>query len=89
MDEATGLPTLPEGYFYRIKKWNHGTFDLAVQVRRRFWGVSYKVSERLAQADHDSIVWGAQRARQMAFPKPVVDHIIEFVGDYPPKRLER
>lgn len=97
----TGLPELPEGYFWRIKKstgirWND------IQIRRKRFIGSTKMGEHpVCRTDEkitvDVIVRSAkyllslERVQQALAPQtaePLPDPR-QFYGDYPPKSLNK
>lgn len=85
IDETTGLPVLPDGEFWRVRKYTKDS--LQVQRRRRRWLGSKLVDYELAltSPDYSGSVEGriAEAAREV-LSRPNVRHLI---GDYPPKRL--
>jgi hypothetical protein len=94
MDENTGLPELPEGYFFRVTPWsgrNRYEYDLEVQLRRKLFIGSTKIDMALATNNPHRIYEAArmvkQRAMKVIYKEP--GDIYKYVGDYPPKKLER
>lgn len=97
VDPTTGMPVLPEGQFWRVKRIFFGQF-WEVQLRQRgmFW--SYKVESRTfgneAPITRDNVLNGAghclkevaerRAAHESAKGEPVGK---DLLGDYPPKRL--
>ncbi len=89
VDTATGLPELPEGYFWRVK------FD-RVEIRKKLrWGSTLEcrgylrslsmpgtdiAGAILAEAETTADYWRCNRFR---------DSLVRdsLVGDYPPKKL--
>lgn len=92
-DPNTGLPALPEGYFWRIKKWKHGVFDLHIHLMKKVGPFAFSAGDRLADTRPLSIhraaygimmgVFNTKEHRALTNAK-----ITKYVGDYPPKRLE-
>ena len=87
MDEATGLPALPEGHFWRVTRPSRGVWD--VQLRKRTWYGSRCVA---AVGYDDRLTAG--KVKELAGyvlkykleKEPV--HEMHLVGDYPPKTLK-
>lgn len=94
IDKNTGLPEVPEGYFWRVKKFNYdySRYTVDVQLRHRIWGgFSTEVANLLAEGNAESILnaaltvlrmWGREINAQAKR-----DEREQFIGDYPPKRL--
>lgn len=87
MDEATGLPTLPEGYFWRVTRPSRGYWQ--VQLRKCTWYGSRCVA--WTESQHEMT---ASKVKELAgyvleykFEKEPV-HEMHLVGDYPPKTLK-
>ena len=87
MDEATGLPTLLEGHFWRVT-WPQGRF-WQVQLRKRTWYGSRCVAWTASRSEMT-----ASKVKELAgyvltykFEKEPV-HEMHLVGDYPPKTLK-
>ena len=84
MDEATGLPTVPEGYFWRITR-PQGRF-WQVQLRKRTWRGSRCVAETASRCEMtaSSVKELAGYVLKYKFEKEPA-HEMHLVGDYPPK----
>jgi len=87
MDEATGLPVLPEGYFWRVTWPRDGFWQ--VQLRKRTWYGSRCVAWTCGRYEMT-----AGKVKELAgyvlkykFEKEPV-HEMHLVGDYPPKTLK-
>lgn len=86
MDEATGLPAVPEGYFWRVARPQEGYWQ--VQLRKRAWYGSRCVAGTASRFEMTS-----RKVKELAgyvlkykFEKEPV-HEMHLVGDYPPKTL--
>lgn len=92
-DQNTGLPQLPEGWFYRIKKWNYHLSEctLMVEVRepRRFG--SRLLGQSIARHTDRGVWQGAefalQDAQRKARSRRTISARNQYLGDYPPKKL--
>ena len=86
MDEATGLPAVPEGYFWRVTRPSRGYWQ--VQLRKRTWYGSRCVA------------WTGSRYGMTASKvKDLAGYVLKYkfekgpahenhlVGDHPPKTL--
>ena len=87
MDEATGLPAVPEGYFWRVTEPQGGGWS--VQLRKRTW-----YGSRCAAGTVTRCEMTASKVKELAgyvlkykFEKEPV-HEMHLVGDYPPKTLK-
>lgn len=87
---TTGLPELPEGWFYRITKFNYSgdKYTLRVTVRKRR---KYLPSKALGDSLSVHTEFGIREAAATALAKArrVSDwpDRKRFLGDYPPKSL--
>lgn len=86
IDESTGLPKLPKGYFWRVV--DSGEEYVRVQVRKKTL-LSSKVKGwcpvRKKDASKSTILSAARYAmREMARDTDWRS----YIGDYPPKKLE-
>ena len=91
-DENTGLPALAAGYFFRIKPWggNLYSYNLKIEVRRRLkWFGWVKVGETLTKSTDLDIKYDAKFAISHANKNLNKNAKWGYVGDYPPKKLER
>lgn len=86
MDEATGLPALPEGHFWRVTPPSRGFWE--VQLRKRTWYGSrceawtasgYEMSDSKVKELAGYVL------KYKLEKEPV--HEMHLVGDYPPKTL--
>lgn len=87
IDQNTGLPGLPDGFFWRITR-GAGSEYVELQIRRRRWFGSKKCADWPIQKSRVSvrtILEAAQYALDR-FDKSGKRHK-RFVGDYPPKKL--
>lgn len=97
MDEATGLPALPEGHFWRVTRPQGGYWQ--VQLRKRTWYGSRCVAgtasgPRCVAGTASGYEMTASNVKEQAgyvlkyeFEKEPV-HERYLVGDYPPKTLK-
>ena len=87
---STGLPELPEGWFYRITKFNYTdseyTLRVTVRKRRRFLpskalgsSITRHTKEDIRQAAATALT-NARRSSEWPERK-------KFLGNYPPKSL--
>lgn len=93
IDPATGLPELPEGYFWRIKKDSAGTRTHL--MKKRAFGISTSVHSRYIfpryyPTAREAMRGTAQKVLDESWEK-VREQVIlsKLVGGYPPKRLEQ
>lgn len=89
-DVNTGLPELPEGYFWRVRIGSmHMTY---VELRKKSWFGSLRVQRRRARYyDGDGEVLDPREeiiTLAMSIMKEFNDPWTPFYGDYPPKKLE-
>ena len=92
----TGMPEVQAGYFFRVKRWNYNQSkcSLTVQLRRRlrFLG-SVKMSDSISEHNSDAIyraaVYCIERAADAMRKHETIHERDQFVGDYPPKVLNR
>jgi len=91
-DTDTGLPKVPEGYFWRVCQSMLGVDKL--QLRKKTWYGSRKIDERMLQfyykdsrtvmPPQESILWSAEAiSKEADFNDPWT----AFRGDYPPKKV--
>ncbi len=93
-DSATGLPEVPEGYFWRVGTQESGhwfpyTIWLMRKVPRRFFSGTkdeYVDSQGFQDLSNQAIKLAAQKV--MLNQKFLVMER-ELLGDYPPKSLEK
>lgn len=95
IDEETGLPALPEGYFWRVRDANykgHAYVELRSTYKRRYWLFwkklySTKLHEEmvLAPITRPRVLKEAQDCIQAVQNHLVSDY--SLIGDYPPKNL--
>lgn len=92
MDDKTGMPAVPEGYFWRVKKNFLGGGFWEVQLRQRgaFW--SSRVTSRHYGAgdriDREHILMGAAFALARWQESASNPDGSALLGDYPPKKLK-
>lgn len=91
IDPSTGMPEVPEGHFWRIKK--HTAEYMVVQLRKRvlFWSVvveDWTVNK--AKASAGEILTAANFAlRHLAQKRDTTDSWKQYIGDYPPLTLQQ
>jgi hypothetical protein len=88
IDPNTGLPALPEGYFWRVKKSGNKYGYVRLMLRHKFWFATEQenrifvlngyTKERLL-----SDTWAVLREFDFAAAKSYVP----LLGDYPPKSI--
>lgn len=86
IDESTGLPELPEGYFWRVV--NSGEEYVRVQVRRKtLFGSKVEgwCPVRKKEANKSTI---SSAARYALIESKQGTGWRSYLGDYPPKKLE-
>lgn len=91
VSSATGLPSLPDGYFWRIYPGLMGDY---LELRSRVWKFSKRVDRRLLPfyyrdtrepiPPEESVMFGAEAIMKEA---PFNDPWPKLYGDYPPKKL--
>lgn len=86
INELTGMPELPEGHFWRITS-GFGSEYLRIQVRKRRWLGSSVVVWTVVAKDEATPRKIRQRAASTAAKLSNPYRWVDFVGDYPPKRL--
>lgn len=87
IDETTGLPELPAGFFWRITR-GIGSEYVYLQIRQRRWYGSKKVAASIiekAEISVSEILWSANHALRKFDPSG--SRHKQFVGDYPPNTL--
>ncbi len=92
IDENTGLPSLPEGYFWHVRKDLEGDYHVTI---RRGWHylLSYKVEGLWIVREpltRNNVSYKAQRVYdkwQTRVANKSVDK--ELTGSYPPKTLNK
>lgn len=90
-DPETGFPKLPEGYFFRVTKFNAFGYTYQVKVRRMILGrfVSCTVGSAMAKGKSTlrDAAWNAHNDwREELARKRSLDWSV--LGDYPPKKWE-
>lgn len=91
IDPATGMPELPEGYFWRVKQGY--AYAINVQLRKRVMGRLSVVVEN--SVNDDPTPWGVRnlaayvlyRWETSTARKQEEAAIQNLYGDYPPKKL--
>jgi hypothetical protein len=95
LDESTGLPELPEGYFWRVREVGGTKYadSLYVCLMRRRWYGATEVERAMASQNS---AWGPTMAHAL---RARAQHVVEdqfrtttpdfaaLLGDYPPKIL--
>ncbi len=93
LDETTGLPPLPEGFFFRVGRFtlSSSSYTLKVQLRARRLLGSVCIGESLAETSSESIRNAARYAIKAATASGRLTGTLhtreQYVGDYPPKSL--
>ena len=96
IDESTGLPEVPEKYFWRVEnggKRYERYFKVSL-CRKRWigrpriveWHFAFKFP--LSGTAEEDIFRVAERLHVQEFGSGKPDQFEKFYGDYPPKRLE-
>ena len=87
IDEATGLPVLPEGHFWRVTRPRDGSWQ--VQLRKRTWYGSRCVARTYSQYEMTAseVKTLAGYVLKFEFKRATV-HEMHLIGDYPPKTLK-
>lgn len=94
MNQTTGLPDLPEGYFWRIRETYRGSENIRVEIRKRRIIGSKRIEwhpvsksevnpSRILSAAEYALMWmrdGGFDSKGTAWK--------QHVGDYPPKKLQ-
>jgi hypothetical protein len=90
IDETTGLPELPEGYFWRIKKFIAPYARVEIRRADKFFStlIESGVLYRAETGDHKKIVDTAQFALKKWNEYRGLSARESVYGDYPPKKLE-
>lgn len=94
IDAETGMPVLPEGYFWRVRADRDSSGYIDVQIRRKFWIFSRAVvstcSSKKNVKSGETILADAAYLVRNKFKTPTEPKPWEhFLGDYPPKKLKR
>lgn len=90
IDDATGMPVVPEGFFWRVKRG--GFYRLNVQLRQKFlWVLSLEVD---SCPTDDGSEWGVSNIAAYILHKweernnrVTGTGVRHLLGDYPPKKL--
>lgn len=91
IDPDTGMPVVPEGYFWRVKPGQ--MYAVIVELRRKwFWGFTHCVEDTLGDdLSEDGIrnlaAYVLNKWEQRAIQKREREEIRALFGDYPPKKL--
>lgn len=92
IDPNTGLPELPEGYFWRVVD---GYFANELHIRKKFGPFSIKQEERVLnyytfENGFRELLDPAEEIKRVAadMGKELSDPWAAYIGDYPPKKLE-
>lgn len=96
IDPNTGMPTLPEGYFWRVKKNSDSYWLLDIQVRRQIWVGSILVSwiHSMLGTEAEVLHQAAQLRQSGTLEFKLRAHSRKkhvnpkVLGDYPPNRNE-
>ena len=90
LDAETGMPEVPEGYFWRVKKDLLRTVPkkpYEVHLRRVGRMFSHKVCYILSEPTKEDVLHSAAHIMHHKFiPMQKVDD--DLLGDYPPKKLD-
>lgn len=89
-DATTGLPELPEGYFWRVRP---GSLHMdKLELRKRVWFFSILQDSRVLHYYTDTQRVLDPRDEILRAARKILKEFVNpweaFYGDYPPKRLE-
>lgn len=89
MDEATGLPLLPEGHYWRVGPNFEGSPHVRVSIRRKGkrWGKDIEVCFGASSRSRFNKAELLDTAAHTLKYKFGVSESTELYGDYPPKKL--
>lgn len=87
IDESTGLPELPEGYFWRVTPGS-GSRYVYLQMRKRRWLGSKLIDDSILRKSEITVELVQRRATKILLDFNPDSDYKKFVGDYPPKKLE-
>ena len=87
MDEATGLPALPEGYFWRVTRPSRGFWDVQLRKRTRHGSRCEAGTASQHEMTASKVKELAGYVLKYKFKKEST-HEMHLVGDYPPKTLK-
>jgi hypothetical protein len=92
IDDATGLPAIPENHFWRVTRVAFGFWEVQLRERRKFW-FSKKLGSRIREVTETPIheKWildGAAHALSNYYKRDTRGSNRSLLGDYPPKKLE-
>lgn len=92
IDDATGLPALPEGHFWRVRKAFLASEYTEVQIRQRgrigSRRVVYVTTETALLTGHEHLLRIAAQAAWRFRKSLPLKPDLELFGDYPPKKLK-
>lgn len=86
IDKETGMPVLPEGYFWRVTR-GRGSQYVYLQMRKRRWLGSKAVDESIIRKHEVTAELVVTRARRILLDFNPDSDYKQFVGDYPPNKL--
>lgn len=100
IDPTTGLPTLPKGYFWRIRKWyyrgSENNLRITLMKKRWFLLPNREIGSGLAQAEgeflgEDDVVYTTKRIKSKFLKSLHIDNRAlayrdSLIGDYPLKK---
>ena len=86
MDEATGLPALPEGYFWRVTRPSRGYWQVQLRKRTRHGSRCVAWTGSRFEMTASQVKELAGYVLKYKFEKGPA-HENHLVGDYPPKTL--
>lgn len=90
VDPSTGLPLLPEGYFFRVAKYRFGESNLEVHLRKktRFGSTMLYSRDTVGLTPELTLKQTITQLAERIYRLYREDLEIEaLIGDYPPKRL--
>lgn len=91
LDDATGLPVLPAGQFWRVSKSAASPYVDVQRWKKRRWGsrpVGNHHPVQKNEATPEKILGAAEYILWKEAQGPDPDYR-KVLGDYPPKKLER
>ena len=87
MDEATGLPALPEGHFWRVTRPQGGYWQIQLRKHIRYGSRRVAETESRFEMTASNVKELAGYVLKYKFEKEPA-HENHLVGDYPPKTLK-
>ena len=93
-DTNTGMPTIPAGMRWNVRKFPSLTYPLEVVLQKKYLGLFWvRVARSITRATATDIYSSAEDAldkweTEAAEAKKTKADVRKFVGTYPPKKLE-